>query len=88
MKELEFIQTENFEANIDRYGYNENTCECCGKQLKNKKWAVNTLEGPTVIEANITDEEIEASGLYSQGLFYLGSDCIKKYPKEFRVKLK
>jgi len=58
MKTLDFIQTENFEKNIDRYGFNINTCECCGKQLKNKKWGVNTIEGPEVIEANITDEEL------------------------------
>ena len=87
MKTLNFIQTENFEKNIDIYGFNVNTCECCGKQLKNKNWAVNTIAGPEVIEANITDEELEAAGLESQGFFYLGSDCIKKYPKEYRVQL-
>lgn len=86
MKVLEFIQTENFEANIDCYGYNENTCGCCGKQLKNKKWGVNTIEGPEVVEAHITEEDIAAIGLYPQGIFYLGSDCIKKYPKEYRIK--
>ena len=88
MKTLEYIQTENFEKNIDRYGYNENTCECCGKPMKNKKWAINTIEGPDVVEAHITDEDMAKEGLLSQGIFYLGSDCIKKYPKEFRLKIK
>lgn len=88
MKTLEFKQTARFESNIEKYGYNNNTCECCGKPLENKDWAVNTIEGPEVIEAHITDEEIEAKGLYSQGIFYLGSTCIKKYPKSFRMDMR
>tara|TARA_R110002153_G_scaffold92442_1_gene224518 strand:- start:2874 stop:3149 length:276 start_codon:yes stop_codon:yes gene_type:complete len=84
MKELDFIQTASFQRNIDKYGLNDNTCECCGKQLENLDWAVNTIEGPTVVEAHITEEQMEEAGVYPQGIFYLGSSCIKKYPKAFR----
>jgi len=87
MKTLEFLISEKFDSNIEKYGYNENSCDCCGKQLKSKSWAVNTIEGPEVIPASVTDQEIENEGLYSQGLFYLGASCIKKYPKEYRIKL-
>tara|TARA_R110000796_G_scaffold24935_6_gene70823 strand:- start:860 stop:1126 length:267 start_codon:yes stop_codon:yes gene_type:complete len=86
MKVLEFIQIEKFEDNIEKYGWNENTCECCGKQLKDKSNAVQTIEGPEVIPANITEEQLDEMGLVSQGIFYLGSTCIKKYPKEYRLK--
>lgn len=88
MKELEFIQTASFERNIEKYGWNDNTCECCGKPLENKDWAVNTIEGPFVVEAHITDEQMEAEGFCSQGIFYLGSSCIKKYPKAFRMDMR
>ncbi len=84
--ELEFIQLDQFEDNIDKYGYDTNTCECCGKPLKDKTNAINTLEGPTVIPAHITDKQIDDAGLVSQGIFFLGSTCIKKYPKEYRIK--
>lgn len=83
----EFIKSPRFEDNIDKYGYNSNTCICCGRQLKDKTNAVITIEGPMVIEAHITEEQIDAAGLVSQGVFYLGSTCIKKYPKKYRRKL-
>jgi hypothetical protein len=84
--ETDFIQSDKFDDNIEKYGYNDNTCECCGKQLKNKNNAIQTLEGPRVILAKVTNKEIEDAGLNQQGLFILGSDCIKKYPKEYRIK--
>lgn len=84
--ELDFIQSERFDDNVEKYGWDENTCECCGKPLKDKTNAINTLEGPTVIPAHITDEQIDNAGLVSQGTFFLGSNCIKKYPKEYRIK--
>ena len=84
MTTTEFIKTEKFEDNIDKYGWNDNTCECCGKPMKVKKYFVNTIEGPEVVEPHITEEEMLANGVYSQGIFYVGPECIKKYDKEFR----
>ena len=88
MKTLDFIQTASFDRNIYKYGYNDNTCTCCGKPLENKDWAVNTIEGPEVVEAHITEEDMAAIGEAPQGIFYLGSSCIKKYPKAFRMDMR
>ena len=85
--ERKFIKSSRFEANIEKYGYDSNTCKCCGKPLNDKTNAVITIEGPMVIEAHITEEQIDAAGLVSQGVFYLGSNCIKKYPKKYRIKI-
>ena len=84
--ELEFLQSDNLDNNRDKYGDTGNECECCGKPLKNFNNAINTLEGPSVIPANITDEMLDKAGLVSQGIFYLGSSCIKKYPVKYRIK--
>jgi hypothetical protein len=87
METLEFIYNDKREQNIERYGDTGNSCECCGKPLKEKKYFVNTIEGPDVVEPHITDEEMAANGYESQGIFYLGATCIKKYPKKFRGEL-
>lgn len=85
--ELDFLQSERLDYNRDKYGNTGNECEHCGKPLKDFTNAIMTLEGPSVIPAHITDEMLEAVGLQSQGIFYLGSSCIKKYPKAYRMKL-
>ena len=87
MKTLEFKISEKFEDNIDKYGYDENTCECCGKQLKDKTNAVHVVEPSMVIPSNITEDELIKLGITTQGVYYLGSSCIKKYPKEYRIKI-
>lgn len=87
MKTIPFIQTDSFDKNIQKYGYNDNTCECCGKPMKGVKYGIQTIEGPDVIPANVTQEELDASGLVSQGFFQIGSSCIKKYPKAYRISL-
>ena len=87
LKPIDFIITSKFDDNIERYGYNDNTCQCCGKPIKNIQFAVFTVEGPDVVLADVTDEDLAEQGLYSQGLYNIGPECIKKYPKEYRVKL-
>lgn len=85
--EIEFLQSDKLDDNRDKYGNTGNECEHCGKPLKDFTNAIMTLEGPGVIPAHITDEMLEKVGLQSQGIFYLGSTCIKKYPKAYRLKL-
>ena len=88
MKAIEFIYSDKLEQNLERYEeVDGEKCECCGKPLKSKKYYVNTIDGPFVVEPHITDEEMRANGTQSQGIFYLGSSCIKKYPKSHIGKL-
>lgn len=84
--ELDFIQSDKFDNNVEKYGWDENTCACCAKPLKDKTNAILTIEGPGVIPASITNDQLDEAGLVSQGIFFLGSSCIKKYPKEYRLK--
>ena len=78
LKHIDFIITSKFDDNIERYGYNDNTCQCCGKPIKNIQFAVFTVEGPDVVLADVTDEDLAEQGLYSQGLYNIGPECIKK----------
>lgn len=84
MNAIEFIYSDKLEANQEKYGDSGNECACCGKPLKEKKYYVSTIDGPFVVEPHITDEEMRANGTQSQGIFYMGSTCIKKYPKSHR----
>jgi len=84
MNAIEFIISDKLEANQEKYGDSGNECACCGKPLKEKKYFVNTIEGPEVVEPHITEEEMRANGTQSQGIFYIGLTCIKKYPKSHR----
>ena len=88
MEIIEFIYSDKKEANIEKYGDEGNSCECCGKPLKEKRFYVNTIEGPDVVLPHTTEEEMAANGYETQGIFYLGSACIKKYPKEFRGEIR
>jgi len=89
MKDIEFIQTEKcFETqekyeNSSKYKYKE-FCSCCGRGIKGEpKFWLNTIEGPSVVPFNTTEEEMKKEGLYTQGLFPIGSECKKRYPKEY-----
>ena len=84
--ELDFIQSDKFDDNVEKYGWDENTCACCAKPLKDNTNAILTIEGPGVIPASITNDQLDEAGLVSQGIFFLGSSCVKKYPKEYRIK--
>ena len=87
MKTIPFIKTDSFYKNIEKYGYNHNTCACCGKPLKGIKYMVQTIEGPDVIPADVTQEQLDEAGLVSQGAYQIGGSCIKKYPKAYRISL-
>ena len=87
IKPIEFLTTERYESNIEKYGFGDYTCSCCGKPMKKIEFGVYTVEGPEVVQADITDEDMESQGIYSQGMFILGPECVKKYPKEYRRKL-
>ncbi len=78
IKVIPVFHTEGFEERIDRNGYSERTCECCGRKLNpaRTKW-VQMLE-----TGEWTDEEKEVKELVnhwgrSQGCFGVGPDCYK-----------
>ena len=89
MKQIEFIQTEKYFETLEKY---ENSskyvykefCSCCGRGIKGKpKFWLNTVEGPEVVPFDTTEEEMMKHGEYPQGLFPIGSECRKRYPKEY-----
>jgi len=83
IKTMELYVSPMRERNIEKYGYDFDTCECCGKTLKGEykmvymgtDWkAYNTteLEERNGVDYFIgTDTEI-------QGTFPIGNDCAKK----------
>ncbi len=77
MKTIEIYQSPNKDAN-EANGASENTCICCGKPIKEVKQYIHiTTEFMAVDEFNTTNVED------SQGLFPIGNDCKKHFPKEF-----
>lgn len=73
------------ERNIEKNGYQDNQCECCGKLMKegSKRFYFHANTNWEAMPINATDEEIEKAGFESQGTFDVGSSCAKKFPKEF-----
>ena len=74
------------EDNLERYGDDINSCLICGKPIKTIKYWLNTVEGPDMIYNDVTDEDLEANGLTSQGAFPIGRSCKKKLPKGYITK--
>ena len=72
--------------NFDRHGDDGTNCMICGKPTKKVKYWINTIEGPDMVFASVTEEDMEANGLYPQGLFPIGSSCRKKLPKGYILK--
>jgi len=81
---IEFNQTEAYYDNVEKYGYDEDLCICCGKKTKSR-YFVNTIEGPEAIKADVTTEDLDALGLYSQGMFPIGSTCLKRMEKSYII---
>lgn len=69
-----------------KYDYTE-FCDCCGRGIKGEpKFWIQAIEPGEVVPAHITDENIESVGLVSMGMYPIGSECRKKYPKEYIIK--
>jgi len=75
----------SYEKNLEKYGWRDDTCICCGKPTSGKLF-INTVEGPEAVKADVTEEDLEALGLYTQGVFPIGSACAKKVGKAYLIK--
>ena len=75
------IQSPNYDANIDKYCEDVNTCVICGKRIKNmdKIKYVHYLTNGNIINTNDEPEN-------TQGFFPVGNDCAKKIDKSFLFK--
>tara|TARA_R110000744_G_scaffold371767_1_gene482982 strand:+ start:411 stop:722 length:312 start_codon:yes stop_codon:yes gene_type:complete len=86
LKELGIMaipETNNRMETMDRVGDHGDNCIVCGKRTKKQKYFVFTVEGPEMVLAGVTEEDMEANGLYPQGCFDVGSKCRKLLPKGY-----
>jgi hypothetical protein len=80
MRKLELIQTESYDANIERGG--SNPCVRCGKDVKNEKYSVHLIDGDLIMLAK-DDEDKYVSDSGDMDWHPVGSECAKHIPKEF-----
>ncbi len=83
IKTMELYVSPMRERNIDKYGYDFDSCECCGKKLKGEHkvvhmgcdWLAYNTNDVTIINGipMITGTDME-----TQGTFPIGNDCAKK----------
>lgn len=67
-----------FEKNRDKADANGNEhCPCCGKEIKNPKYFINSIYGGCMYHKNDKKEYADA------WVMGVGSECRKKLPKEF-----
>ena len=70
--------SEQFEKNQDKaYMNNKEHCPCCGKQINNAKYFINSIYGGSMYPKN---DKREFSDAWVMGV---GSECRKKLPKEY-----
>jgi hypothetical protein len=84
--QVEIYESPIKERNENKFGFTaEPQCECCCKPLKegSKYFQFHATTNWTAIPYNTTEEEMEVEGLETQGFFYVGSACAKKFPKEY-----
>lgn len=77
MKTFPIYESPKKEANEERYGLTGKSCVCCGKPTAQKLWIHATTDWVAV------DEVDQDKVPNSQGAFPIGSECAKKFPKEF-----
>lgn len=72
------------EKNLDKYGYIDNQCICCGKPMKEGNKLIVHM-GTDWLAYNTTNivlvdgvYMIEGTNTESQGFFEIGNDCAKK----------
>ena len=84
IKSMELYVSPMRERNLDKYGYDSDSCECCGKKLNldsckmvhmGTDWMAYNTDDVTIIDgiAYITGTNVE-----TQGFFPIGNDCAKK----------
>ena len=71
---LESVRSKNYDANLERLGEHSNTCFICGKRTASDAYVHYTTDG------NLTNNPEHAD---SQGLYSVGSECLKKLPTDF-----
>ena len=71
------------EDNETRFGIHANSCVCCGKPTDENLF----IHASTNWVAVSTDsEDLSEINMESQGFFPIGSNCAKKFTKEFIFK--
>ena len=80
---MDIPETDNRSETLDRVGDHGDNCIVCGKRTKTPKYFVFTVEGPSMVLSGVTEEDMEANGLYPQGCFDVGSKCRKLLPKGY-----
>jgi hypothetical protein len=69
---------EQFEKNREKADLKGNEhCPCCGKEIKNPKYFINSIYGGDMYPANDKNEYNDA------WIIGVGSECRKKLPKEY-----
>jgi len=76
---LEDVRSSKYDANIENFGDDENTCLICGMRIKdlNKSKFVHLLTNGNIVSYG--SDDIEGS----QGFFPIGNDCAKKLTISF-----
>ena len=78
------IQRSNkYDDNIHRYGEHSDTCVCCGKRTAEKLYIHMSVDFAAV---DTTNEDLTEIDTVSQGMFPIGAECAKKFPKQFIFK--
>ena len=73
-----FNSYEQFDKNRDKADRNENQhCPCCGKEIINAKYFINSIYGGAMYPKN---DKREFADAWVMGV---GSECRKKLPKEY-----
>lgn len=74
---------EQFDKNRDKADKNNNDhCPCCGKQITNPKYFLNSIYGGSMYLASDKNEYNDA------WVMGVGSECRKKIPKEYVFEIK
>ena len=81
-KTMEIYESPKKQQNEEKYGINENSCECCMKPIQNIKYWIHMTTSYKA--CNTIDEDIlKQNGTESQGFFPIGNNCAKRFKKEF-----
>jgi hypothetical protein len=82
--ELIDIRSSKYEENLERYGDRDCTCIVCGKPT-NQSLYIECTTDMWIAPADITEEQLTALDMESQGCFPIGSDCAKKVGKRYLI---
>lgn len=77
---IKFKRSEKYDDNVERYGNNSRTCECCGKQTDEKLFVHICTSYEITTSKN---DDLTAYGRESQGYFPIGRECAKKFPQQY-----